>query len=357
MTLALRDPQHIHHKWKHQAELGIYLGPSPVHNRNVALILNPASGLVSPQFHVRFDPELTTAPDIKSKSCWKYSAGFIRGGTKPNRDSCQKRRNQITPELPLHQKPQSVPNNVQNHQEGKEVNTNTIPLPPPYQGLTPPSKILEANWEDTSQPEGGTGQQKKREMSEDNPSTSSPLLSKRFTKTVDRLMMALETAFEKMVKKNQTRTRTEVQQEIFCYQEMFPEDCSDNNDNISHLNPLMEYKATSDPDSMYLHEAMQQEDKAEFLKAMVEEVRDQTDNGYFSIIKINQVPKGSTILPCVWQMKRKRHIMTRKIKRWKARLNVDGSRMTKGVHYDKLYAPVASWTYIRLLLTMIVLHN
>ena len=49
--------------------------------------------------------------------------------------------------------------------------------------------------------------------------------------------------------------------------------------------------------------------------------------------------------------------MTRKIKRWKARLNIDGSRMTKGVHYDKVYAPVASWNSIRLLLTMIVLHN
>ena len=119
----------------------------------------------------------------------------------------------------------------------------------------------------------------------------------------------------------------------------------------------MAYKATSDPESMYLHGAMQQEDKAEFLKAMMEEVRDLTDNGKFSIIKRNQVPKGSTILPCVWKMKRKRHIMTRKIKRWKARLNVDGSRMTKAVHYDKIYAPVASWNSIRLLLTMIVLHN
>ena len=97
----------------------------------------------------------------------------------------------------------------------------------------------------------------------------------------------------------------------------------------------MAYKATSEPESMYLHKAMQQEDKAEFLKAMMEEFRDQTDNGNFSIIKRNQVPKGSTILPCVCQMKRKRHIMTRKIKRWKARLNVDGSRMTKGVHYTK----------------------
>ena len=49
--------------------------------------------------------------------------------------------------------------------------------------------------------------------------------------------------------------------------------------------------------------------------------------------------------------------MTRKIKRWKARLDVDGSRMIKGLHYDKLYAPVASWTSIRLLLTVIVLHT
>ena len=102
---------------------------------------------------------------------------------------------------------------------------------------------------------------------------------------------------------------------------------------------------------------MQHEDKAEFLRAMLEEVRDQMENENFSIIKRNQVPKGSTTLPCVWQMKRKRHIKTRKIKRWKARLTVDRSRMTKGIHYDKVYASVASWTSIHLLLTMIVLHN
>ena len=68
LTPALLAPQLMHHKWKHRAELGIYLGPSHVHHRNVALILNPTTGLVSPQFHVRFDPEFTTAPDLKSKS-------------------------------------------------------------------------------------------------------------------------------------------------------------------------------------------------------------------------------------------------------------------------------------------------
>ena len=75
-------------------------------------------------------------------------------------------------------------------------------------------------------------------------------------------MMEMETVFETMVKENQTRIKTEVKGEIFCYQSMFPEGCSDNNDGLSHLNPLMVYKSTTDPDSMYLHEAMRQEDKS-----------------------------------------------------------------------------------------------
>ena len=69
------------------------------------------------------------------------------------------------------------------------------------------------------------------------------------------------------------------------------------------------------------------------------------------------MPKGSTILPCVWKKKRKCHIKKRNIKLWKARLTDDGSRMTKGIHYDKVYAPAAYWTSIRLLLTMLILHN
>ena len=90
---------------------------------------------------------------------------------------------------------------------------------------------------------------------------------------------------------------------------------------------------------------------------MIKEVKDQAGNGNFSVIHISEVPKGATILPAVWQMKRKRDIRTRKVKKHKARLNIDGSRMIKGVHYDQTYAPVASWNSIRLLLTMVAIHG
>jgi hypothetical protein len=79
---------------------------------------------------------------------------------------------------------------------------------------------------------------------------------------------------------------------------------------------------------------------------MEKEWNNQFNNGNFSIIQRTKVPKDKTILPTVWQMRRKRDIKTRKIKKYKARLNIDGSQMTKGVHCKQTYAPVASWNSI-----------
>jgi hypothetical protein len=47
-------------KWLSRARLGIYLGMSPKHARSVALVLNPRTGLVSPQWHVKFEDKFET---------------------------------------------------------------------------------------------------------------------------------------------------------------------------------------------------------------------------------------------------------------------------------------------------------
>ena len=41
--------------WAPRARMGINLGPSPRHARSVALVLSISTGLVSPQYHVKFD--------------------------------------------------------------------------------------------------------------------------------------------------------------------------------------------------------------------------------------------------------------------------------------------------------------
>jgi hypothetical protein len=43
-------------------------------------------------------------------------------------------------------------------------------------------------------------------------------------------------------------------------------------------NPLMAYKATSDPGTMYLHEAIKKPDADNFVKVMLKEVMDQMGN-------------------------------------------------------------------------------
>ena len=75
----------------------------------------------------------------------------------------------------------------------------------------------------------------------------------------------------------------------------------------------------------------------------MKEVTDQFNNGNFTVIPKSEVPKGQTILPAVWQMRRKRDAKDGSIKKHKARLNIDGSRMKRGAHYEETNAPVASW--------------
>jgi hypothetical protein len=78
---------------------------------------------------------------------------------------------------------------------------------------------------------------------------------------------------------------------------------------------------------------MQQPDRAQFLKAAVKDIDDQTENGNWRVIQADTVPEGVTVLPAVWAMRRKRRISTGEVYKWKARLNLDGSKQIKGVHY------------------------
>jgi Reverse transcriptase (RNA-dependent DNA polymerase) len=56
-------------------------------------------------------------------------------------------------------------------------------------------------------------------------------------------------------------------------------------------------------------------------------------------------------------MRRKRRLTDGTIYKWKARLNVDGSKQIKGVNFLETYAPVAQWISIRLILCMASLNK
>ena len=55
-------------KWDPRSRVGIYLGHSPTHAGSVALVLNPKTLYVSPQYHVVFDDHFTTVPSMRDGS-------------------------------------------------------------------------------------------------------------------------------------------------------------------------------------------------------------------------------------------------------------------------------------------------
>ncbi len=115
--------------------------------------------------------------------------------------------------------------------------------------------------------------------------------------------------------------------------------------------------ASKDPDTMYYHKAMREPDQEQFKGAMKQEVDAHTRNKVWEFIKKSAVPKGHKIMPSVWSMKRKRKIATREIYKWKARLNIDGSKQEEGVNFWETFAPVASWSTIRMVLILALIHG
>jgi hypothetical protein len=49
-------------KWEPRSRIGVYLGHSPFHAGSVALVFNPKTARVSPQYHVIFDDDFSTVP-------------------------------------------------------------------------------------------------------------------------------------------------------------------------------------------------------------------------------------------------------------------------------------------------------
>ena len=60
----------------------------------------------------------------------------------------------------------------------------------------------------------------------------------------------------------------------------------------------------SDPDTMYFHQTMRENDVTEFLKAMHKGFLEFPSKGVFKLIYHSIVPEGDNLFPAVWAMKK-----------------------------------------------------
>jgi hypothetical protein len=68
-------------KWEPQFCLGIYVGHSPSHAGVVALVINPRTCHISPQYHVVFDDKFTTVPFMEKNEVPPNWAQLVKNAT------------------------------------------------------------------------------------------------------------------------------------------------------------------------------------------------------------------------------------------------------------------------------------
>ncbi len=91
-------------RWSQRVHLGLNLGPSPMHARNVYLVLNLVTGCVSPQYHCGFEEFFETtyhsAPDVSGTICWQQLANLDRVTTVLSEVSMPKQHSIVCLETP-----------------------------------------------------------------------------------------------------------------------------------------------------------------------------------------------------------------------------------------------------------------
>ena len=106
-----------------------------------------------------------------------------------------------------------------------------------------------------------------------------------------------------------------------------------------------------DNESCTYKQMLQQEDRADFIKAMLKETNDHETKGHWEVVPRSEKPVNVKSILAIWAFKRKRYPDGR-IWKHKARLCAHGGMQTLGVNYWDTYAPTVNWISIRFLLVV-----
>jgi Reverse transcriptase (RNA-dependent DNA polymerase) len=322
-------------KWKKKARVGIYLGTSPRHARSVALILNLSSGHVSPQFHVKYDDLFETlrpsAGNVLPESRWQAAVGLANTKKLGRRGSSPDAETAVIPESeqvhwvesgpPIHSDRAEHEQPTEGQHEGTPHETSN--------GDPTPMEAAVPDMAESPEPTAARAQ----------PQVTTR--SGRVSRPTTRWEESREQQREGLVA-------------LFVSWEVFHDGGYQIED---ELDDPIAFVASTNPDIMYLDQAMREPDSAQFERAMIEEVTAHTDNDHWEVVRRVDVPKGTKVLPAVWAMRRKRRITTGVPYKWKARLNLHGGKQEHGVNYWETYAPVIAWSTIRLFLVIALLNK
>ena len=326
--------------WHPRSRLGLYLGPSPRHARTVGLILNLQTGLTSPQFHVSYDDFFETVRPTTGNpaaiSLWQEKAGLSNINA-----TGKKKSNITTATLSPSQGTNATDAIPRESEDGTKSNESN-------------EELNDTN-EDIHLQEVDETQEEIREQNiqvNANNNVPQDQAHTNVSPYPPTTRSGRQVRWSRRYREGLESSLAETQDDEY-YDALHREDYKIQDD---MSNPIS-FAASSDPDTMYFHEAMKAPDAKEFLKAMSKEFNDHCDRGHWEIIQITEVPKETRILDAIWSMKRKRDIKTQKIIKYKARFNLHGGQQQHRVNYFETYSPVVNWFSVRLILVLSLLYG
>ena len=334
-------------KWEPRSRLGIYLGHSPCHAGTVALVLNPRSLHVSPQFHVAYDDTFSTVPYLASGDIpptWLEIVSKSEKVCENDYDLTKlwlESNNEANDHLP--------------HQEGDSSNSATE-LPKVQhmnsEGAQANNKVMsperDKNISTMLQPTLPDLDSLTRRKSARNPQPST-----RAKESTDPSVQRMFGVTAESIKVNYTKIKEEG---LTAFVTHFHNINLLFDGTINECHHLVFATISPNNDVFTLSQMLKLKDIKDFALAMVKEINDHESRDHWELVERKTLPSGTKTILSVWAFKRKRHPDGR-IYKHKARLNAHGGMQRWGVDYWETYAPVVNWISVRLLMILTILHK
>ena len=337
-------------KWDPKSHAGIYLGHSPCHARNVSLILNLSTGLMCPQYHVIYDEEFTTVDYLESNIA------------PPNWVALSKHalEHSIPPQVDLEYSWLHPDNsNITELEKTKENETEN--LKDETTSASHPIKCPNSQ---------NFGEEERNKISKNfvNLDTLGLRRSPRIAQNSRKINYGLMVlALSSFVSACPQKLANCYQARKIAYADFLDANFDGSQNSTSPLAQI--YSSTKSNNEVFtLKEMLAEPDREEFMKAMEEEVESifrekiwkrvprKLMEDYYAGERKRGVKINREQLMMIWSFKRKRK-PDGTLDKHKARLCCHGGQQEWGVTYWDTYAPVVSWSSVRILMTLANLHN
>ena len=341
-------------KWDPRSRLGVYLGHSPCHAGSVALVLNPKTLHVSPQFHVAFDDRFSTVPYLASSDIPPNWSILVKESESASQQDYDLAKNWMDSQQHPQKYLQDQEGELLQLEESSTQDKKQI-FPPEGEMLNPEGakrvrfvdeqdknieKLMEPTLPDINQL---TRRKSKRAI---HPSAK---VQQSEDKTVKRMFGLVTQDDGQVLQSNKVNKFMVMLTHCGNMKTLF--DATINECNAVIFNVL-----TTNNDVYTLRQMLKLPDIKEFVIAMQKEIQDHQDRDHWELFLRKNLPKGAKTILSVWAFKVKRSPDGRILKH-KARLNAHGGMQRWGVDYWETYAPVVNWISVRLLLVLSLIYN